>query len=63
MTASYIGAKIIAAWEQEKDGEPGYAVAYSDNYTSWSPKAVFEEAYRPVTAKEKSLLDRYGVKQ
>lgn len=27
--------------------EEGYEVRYSDGYTSWSPKAVFEEAYRP----------------
>ena len=25
--------------------EPGYAVKYPDGYISWSPKAVFEEAY------------------
>lgn len=27
--------------------EDGYAVRYPDGYMSWSPKAVFEEAYRP----------------
>lgn len=27
--------------------EEGYAVRYPDGYMSWSPKAVFEEAYRP----------------
>lgn len=27
--------------------EEGYRVRYSDGYTSWSPKEVFEEAYRP----------------
>lgn len=27
------------------DVEPGYAVKYPDGYISWSPKAVFEEAY------------------
>lgn len=25
----------------------GYCVQYSDDYVSWSPKDVFEEAYRP----------------
>ena len=25
----------------------GYAVRYADGYESWSPKDVFEEAYRP----------------
>lgn len=27
--------------------EDGYRVRYPDGYVSWSPKAVFEEAYRP----------------
>lgn len=47
MTQHYIGSKQITAWEQEKDGQPGYAVKYSDGYTSWSPKEVFEAAYLP----------------
>lgn len=46
MTKSYIGTKEILAWEQEKDGKPGYAVKYPDGYISWSPKDVFEAAYR-----------------
>lgn len=29
--------------------EEGYRVRYPDGYESWSPKAVFEEAYRPTT--------------
>lgn len=45
MTQDYIGTKQVTAWEQDKDGQPGYAVKYADGYTSWSPKAVFEEAY------------------
>ncbi|CAB4161043.1 Phage protein (N4 Gp49/phage Sf6 gene 66) family [uncultured Caudovirales phage] len=45
MTQYYIGSKQVLAWEQDRDGEPGYAVKYSDDYTSWSPKAVFEKAY------------------
>lgn len=27
--------------------EEGYRVCYPDGYVSWSPKEVFEEAYRP----------------
>ena len=30
--------------------ERGYKVRYPDGYMSWSPKNVFEEAYRPCTA-------------
>lgn len=29
-------------------GEDGYKVRYADGYVSWSPKNVFEEAYRPI---------------
>ena len=46
MTYRYIGTKEITAWEQEKDGQPGYAVKYADGYTSWSPRDVFKAAYR-----------------
>lgn len=46
MTHRYIGTKEITAWEQEKDGQPGYAVKYADGYTSWSPRDIFEAAYR-----------------
>lgn len=45
MTQFYIGCKQIQAWEQDKDGRPGYAVKYPDGYTSWSPKDTFEAAY------------------
>lgn len=48
MTQSYIGTKQVLAWEQEKDGQPGYAVKYPDGFVSWSPKNVFEEAYLPI---------------
>lgn len=50
----YIGIKIIYAepcnaWkddQQNKKGDAGYKVIYSGGYVSWSPKAVFETAYR-----------------
>lgn len=58
----YIGVKVINArpmtrgdynnyrgWEIPKDENPadeGYLVIYPDGYESWSPKKVFEEAYR-----------------
>lgn len=51
---SYIGVKIIGALPQRcpsdchmsKAGDPGYMVKYEDGYTSWSPKAAFDAAYR-----------------
>lgn len=46
MTKTYIGTKIITAWPESRPNGEGYAVKYADGYTSWSPKDVFEEAYR-----------------
>lgn len=42
----YIGTKVITARPEQRDGKDGYGVRYADGYTSWSPKDVFEEAYR-----------------
>ena len=39
----YIGTKVV----QAEPAENGYKVVYPDGYVSWSPKKVFEEAYRP----------------
>jgi hypothetical protein len=49
----YIGSKIIHAEPLAAinpvtgNAEEGYSVRYEDGYISWSPKAVFEKAYRP----------------
>ena len=49
---TYIGTKIIEAEPSVRvsgaAAEDGYRVRYPDGYESWSPKAVFEEAYRPI---------------
>lgn len=42
----YIGVKLIDAVEMNIDGKQGYRVVYHEDYESWSPKDVFEEAYR-----------------
>ena len=52
--STYIGTKIVQGEPQtcQKDdhnskvGDPGYKVVYKDGYISWSPKDVFEDAYR-----------------
>lgn len=48
----YIGVKLIKAEPELKDGVEGYKVVYpqpdGSEYISWSPKDVFEEAYREV---------------
>ncbi len=35
---------------------PGYRVVYAGGYASWSPKDVFEEAYRPVSKDEREMI-------
>lgn len=67
----YIGLKFITAFREslalfnERTGknitpstkeEMGYAVTYPDGYESWSPKSVFEAAYREVTSQEKQFI-------
>lgn len=68
----YIGTKVIMAepmtmTEAQKVlgrelkpatiEEDGYLVEYKDGYKSWSPKSVFEEAYKPY----ETFLDRMKV--
>jgi len=52
----YVGTKLIKAYSFNKDGKEGYSVTYPDGYVSWSPKDVFESAYRLVTNSEKELF-------
>ena len=59
---NYIGTKIIAAFPEVKTAtpgegadKPGYAVIYPDGYRSWSPKDVFEEAYRAIDGEGQAL--------
>ena len=59
---AYIGCKVILAQPEDRDrgedgsGGPGYEVTYPDGYVSWSPKDVFENAYREVTTLERDLF-------
>jgi hypothetical protein len=43
----YKGRKIPP---DENPNDEGYVVKYDDNYVSWSPKDVFEKAYRRIDA-------------
>lgn len=56
---AYVGSKIIQGRpaDNPKTGEEGYEVVYPDGYRSWSPRRVFEGAYREVTADERRLID------
>ena len=72
---TYIGCKLIKAVEMkrsqfcednnqqgsenESKDEDGYQVHYPDGYISWSPKDVFEEAYREISLAEMKLVLEY----
>lgn len=57
MLQKYVGTKLVDAEPHvltEANGEHpigtvGYRVVYEGGYESWSPKAVFEAAYKPCT--------------
>ena len=51
--AEVILGKFIKPVKQEYSGE-GYLVRYEDGYQSWSPKEVFDKAYKPAD----NFLDR-----
>lgn len=51
---SFIGGKVVYVCADEIipsgcRAEEGYRVQYEDGYLSWSPRDVFEEAYREVS--------------
>lgn len=68
----YIGSKIITAYpldecsflrnfkgqniSSNRKTRPGYLVKYPNGYTAWSPKEIFETAYREVTDSEKAMI-------
>lgn len=69
---TYIGMKILRAeplnlgnynelrgWTMPDDEDPareGYFVQYPDGYQSWSPKEVFEGAYREISDEERAII-------
>lgn len=76
----YIGTKEVSAtpaWQIDgtiypKDGvvprsmnrKDGYKVVYEDGYESWSPKDVFEKAYKPSdTALDRLKIERNELRE
>ena len=43
----HLDRKIDTSAVENKEDQPGYLVEYEDGYQSWSPKDVFEKAYKP----------------
>ena len=69
---AYVGSKVVRATPCDRSAffaskgeelprgevdQAGYAVQYPDGYQSWSPKAVFEGAYRRISDGEKGLIE------
>lgn len=50
------GGELCANRSQRRDPKDGYKVMYPDGYFSWSPKSVFENAYRKITQGEKEII-------
>lgn len=76
----YIGTKEVSAtpaWQIDgtiypKDGvvprsmnrKDGYKVVYENGYESWSPKDVFEKAYKPSeTVLDRLKIERYELRE
>lgn len=69
---TYIGTKIVKAEpmdectflktekgediENSRPTRSGYKVKYDNDYVSWSPKEVFEAAYRKISDNEKAFI-------
>ena len=68
---TYLGCKVVKAQQMDLDtfnskfskvipadghSKDGYHVRYPDGYNSWSPKAVFESAYREFSSEEMGLI-------
>lgn len=46
----------LPAGVEARDPRDGYRVVYPDGYESWSPKDVFEAAYRLVSDDERRMM-------
>ena len=65
----YLGVKLVSAEPQFKhqstnddcpEGIEGYRVVYEDGYISWSPKDIFEKAYRKIKLTIPEVVTKYN---
>ena len=57
-----LGRKIDVTAVENRENEEGYLVEYEDGYRSWSPKTVFEKAYRiSETHIDRMKIEREGL--
>ena len=61
-----LGRTIDTSAVENREDQEGYLVEYEDGYRSWSPKAVFEKAYKVsetyvdrMLIEQKDLEERY----
>jgi hypothetical protein len=38
----YVSTKIVSAWPEARQDQPGYGIQHADGYQGWSPKELFE---------------------
>jgi hypothetical protein len=53
---AYNGFKGWTIPADENPDDDGYVVKYSDDYVSWSPKDVFEKAYRKFGSDQNTIM-------
>lgn len=57
-----LGRKIVTAAVENREQTEGYLVEYEDGYRSWSPKEVFDKAYRASeTHVDRMLIEKEGL--
>lgn len=54
-----LGRKIDTSAVENRENVEGFLVEYADGYRSWSPKEVFEKAYRV----SETFLDRMNIER
>lgn len=50
------GESLCCSTREPREPKDGFKVMYPDGYISWSPKYVFEVAYREISEAEKNLV-------
>ena len=59
-----LGRHIDSSAVENRETEEGYLVEYEDGYRSWSPKEVFEKAYRiSETYVDRMILEQQEVEE
>lgn len=52
-----VGAELVRAEPEERDGVAGFRVVYPDAFATWMPEPQFYKRFRPINRHEERLLD------